>query len=318
MQLTCGFEPVAFTTSPPGAPLADGAVFCVVRSRITGSRLVSLPYADHCALLDNASSGLAQALLTSLRDLLENLRVRSAELRPPAPLPHAARELPRAESTFFWHVLDLAPDLPALRAALHRNSIHRKIRRAEREGLRCEAGRSAQLLRAFYELLLRTRRRHRVPPHPERWFKNLTACFGDALCIWVARFGERPVAAILTLRHGETVVFKYGCSDERFHPLGGVPLLLWRAIEDARSQGLRWFDLGRSAPEAAGLITFKSRWGARRHDLTYARFALRPADLDQRGLGPETAGAPLARRLLSVLPEPLFRAAGSFAFRHLG
>ncbi len=36
------------TTCAPDAPLTDGVVFCEVDSWLTGRRLVSLPFSDHC------------------------------------------------------------------------------------------------------------------------------------------------------------------------------------------------------------------------------------------------------------------------------
>src|SRR4051794_39851978 len=45
---TYGYRPVVMTSTPPGKPLSNGVVFCEVRSWITGPRMVSLPFADHC------------------------------------------------------------------------------------------------------------------------------------------------------------------------------------------------------------------------------------------------------------------------------
>ena len=47
LQKTYGYQPVAYTSSAPGAPLTNSIVFCQVRSWITGPRLVSLPFSDH-------------------------------------------------------------------------------------------------------------------------------------------------------------------------------------------------------------------------------------------------------------------------------
>ncbi|MEK7349845.1 MAG: hypothetical protein AAB177_03170, partial [Nitrospirota bacterium] len=44
LQTTYGYEPVAFTTSPPSRELKNALLFCVVRSWLTGDRLVSLPF----------------------------------------------------------------------------------------------------------------------------------------------------------------------------------------------------------------------------------------------------------------------------------
>lgn len=318
LQSTCGYEPLAFTTSPEGSALDTGTVFCVVRSPVTGHRLVSLPYADHCALLDNTAHDLATELQDAMPALLQRHRARYAELRPDQPLPEGSNSAERADSIYKWHMLDLTPDLSTLRANLHRDSIHRKIRRAERDGLRYFSGSGEELLRDFYSLLLITRRRHRLPPHPERWFRALRDGFGEAFRIRVARLGRRPVAAILTLRHRDTLVFKQGCSDERFHASGGTPFLLWQAIRESHELGLRQLDLGRSDAQASGLITFKNRWGAELRTLTYSRFSARLPHLASLGSSREAPSARLVRRLIAALPGPLFRASGELLFPHFG
>ena len=50
LHRTYGYEPVAMTTCSPDA-LTNAVVFCRVESRLTGRRLVSLPFSDHCELL---------------------------------------------------------------------------------------------------------------------------------------------------------------------------------------------------------------------------------------------------------------------------
>ena len=60
-----GYEPVVLTTTPLGKPLADGIVFCRVHSWLTGRRLVSLPFSDHCDPLVDTTDGLRH-LLTAL------------------------------------------------------------------------------------------------------------------------------------------------------------------------------------------------------------------------------------------------------------
>jgi lipid II:glycine glycyltransferase (peptidoglycan interpeptide bridge formation enzyme) len=210
------------------------------------------------------------------------------------------------------------PSVEALFKSFHKNSTQRKIRRAEREKLVYEEGRSQRLLDCFYGLLVLTRRRHRIPPQPQRWFLNLMECFGDPLKLRVAFRNGRAVAAILTLRHKDTLLYKYGCSDARFHKLGGMHLLFWRSIQEAKLQGLKVFDLGRSEWDNLGLIRFKDRWGARRVPLQYVRllesqqskdsFAQVRADWKQR----------LAKRFFPYLPDRLFRTAGDLIYRHMG
>src|SRR5712692_6936466 len=97
----------------------------------------------------------------------------------------------------------------------------------------------------FYMLLLLTTKRNQLPPQPRAWFRNLVECMSDKVQIRVARKNGAPIAAMLTLRHRSSVVYKYGCSDETFHSLGGMPFLFWRLIEESKASGAQQIDFGR-------------------------------------------------------------------------
>jgi CelD/BcsL family acetyltransferase involved in cellulose biosynthesis len=307
---TYRYTPVAFTTSPPGSPLANGLAFCDVRSWLTGRRLVSLPFSDHCEpLVDDPAD--VQKLVAGLQQRFHEQNWRYVELRPLQNLPGGAGAF-QASETYCLHQLDLNPDLETLFRRLHKDSTQRKVRRGEREGLTIQQGQSEALLDAFCHLQLVTRRRHQLPPQPRQWFRNLIDSFGEALEIRVASKDGRPIAALLTLQSKDTFVYKYGCSDETFHNLGGIPLLMWRSIEDAKRRGLRVFDFGRSDTGNSGLITFKDRWGTQRSTLTYLRY---PA-----GAPPSEAGwkLRLAKRIFERTPNSLLSAAGTLLYKHMG
>jgi lipid II:glycine glycyltransferase (peptidoglycan interpeptide bridge formation enzyme) len=193
--------------------------------------------------------------------------------------------------------------------------MQRKIRRADREHVVLDQGRSESQLREFYELLLLTRRRHRLPPQSFAWFSNLVSCFGERLTIHVARLNDRPIASILTLRHKDTVVYKYGCSDHRFHSVGAMPRLFWQAIVDAKSERLQEFDLGRSDETNFGLIRFKDHLGAVKTDVKYWRVSRRPAERTHQD---SILSFRFTQRLMVVLPDRLFRLAGEILYRHVG
>ena len=54
LRRTYGYAPVAYTTSPPADRLSNAIVLCEIRSWLTGRRMVSLPFADHCQpLIEN-------------------------------------------------------------------------------------------------------------------------------------------------------------------------------------------------------------------------------------------------------------------------
>jgi hypothetical protein len=305
-----GYEPIVYTSSPPGEPLADGIVFCRTRSWLTGHKLVSLPFADHCEpLVTNAEKG--EEILHSLHVALKEEKLKYVEIRPLTPDWFAVSELRRAD-VFCFHMLDLRPDLPTIFGGLQKSSIRRKIQRADREGLEYQAGRSELLLDKFYRMMVLTRRRHELPPQPIQWFRNLITFLGDALTIRVASHHGQPIASILTLQHDPTLVYKYGCSDARFHPLGGMPFLMWKAIQEAKSAGLEWLDLGRSDTYNGGLIQYKDRYGATRSELIYGRIS---AALPRKNS--ERHFTNIAQRAFGYLPDFLLTAAGRLLYRHL-
>jgi hypothetical protein len=165
----------------------------------------------------------------------------------------------------------------------------------------------------FYRLQVITRRRLRLPPQPFAWFRNLAECMGAKLKIRVASKDGTPVASIVTLQHGHSLVYKYGASDKAFSNLGGMQALVWRAVEDAKSQGLLEFDLGRSDWENEGLIRFKDQLGAARSTLTYWRY---PASAVAHGRGTWKVG--MAKRIFSRMPDACLTAAGKLLYKHLG
>jgi CelD/BcsL family acetyltransferase involved in cellulose biosynthesis len=294
--------------------LENGLVLCRVNSWITGRRLISLPFSDHCEPLVANAAG-ARSLANALEAALRTGNLRYVEVRAKLPL-QGPTEACLSTQTYCFHELDLRPGLDTLFANFHKSSTQRKIQRAEREGLTCECGRSPALLDAFWDLLLITRRRHGIPPQPKVWFQNLIACFGDALQIRVAFQARQPAAAILTIRQKDSLVYKYGCSDTSLNHLGGTQLLFWRAIQEASPQGLRVLDLGRSDCGNEGLITFKDRLGATRSTLTYSRFS---PSLDSGAFGTAGAGwaGRLAGRLAPRLPDRVLRLAGRVLYRHI-
>jgi lipid II:glycine glycyltransferase (peptidoglycan interpeptide bridge formation enzyme) len=316
LRRTYGYEPVAFTTCPPGEELRNAAVFCRVESWLTGRRLVSLPFSDHCDFLADDEAEVS-AIELALASQLQRENLRYVETRPLHSLD--SRMFGTCSTySYCWHHIDLEPSLDELFHSCHKDCTQRKIRRAEREELRYEEGQTESLLNSFYELVLLTRRRHTLISQPKRWFRSLIDSFGKSLKIRVAFKGKQGIAAILTLRHKDTLIYKYGCSDAQFHRLGGMHMLFWRSIQEAKRDGLCMFDLGRSECENTGLIKFKDRWGARCSLITYLRML---ASTQSKGAF-VPAGADwkerTVKKLLPHLPNRVLISAGGLIYRHIG
>lgn len=311
LQETYGYDPIALTTSAPSEPLTNALVFCIVRSWLTGNRLVSLPFSDHCEPLVEHPEHF-RTLSAFVERLRREKRWKYVEMRSADSLLDFAGSFGKAAS-YCLHRLDLRPGLDLLYRRFHNDCIQRKISRAEREMLTYEAGRSDALLHQLYGLLQLTRSRHRLPPQPIEWFRNLIACLGENACIRIASKASQPIAGILTLDHGRTMVYKYGGSDRRFNNLGGTAMLFWQAIKDAKLSGAEVLDFGRSDLDNPGLITFKGRWSAERSTLNTWR-----APLELSSPRREDVKLRCMKQVFARMPDSVLMLAGRLLYRHIG
>ena len=326
LRRTYGYRPIALTSCPPYVELTAGIPFCEVKSWISGSRLVSLPFSDHCQPLLKTPDDLS-GFIFYLEDHCRHLGYKYIELRPMDPARALAESQNRRKKQdqvsgcastlrthqeYNFHQIDLRADLRTIYDRFHKNCIRRKIQRARRENLEYEVGRSDSNLKNFYELLLLTRKRHRLPPQPIAWFRNLRDLFGERLVIRVVSHNGRPIGSILTLTHNKTIYYKYGCSDSAFHQLGAMPMLFWRTIEEEKCRGAERFDLGRSDLNNPGLSVFKLHLGAACSQMSYFRFWSHTPAVSSGN------SSYLTRKVFGRMPGSLAQFAGTLLYRHMG
>lgn len=311
LQMTYGYEPLAVTTSGPTEPLANALLFCLVRSWLTGDRLVSLPFSDHCEPLVTQRQEFND-LMAFVEDMRKARGLKYVEIRS-VDSALSFDDMFSRSTTYCLHRLDLRPDLKVLYRGFHKDCIQRKIRRAEREKLSYEVGLDKSLIERLYYLLQLTRARHRLPPQPIEWFHNLVACLGPNIRIRIASQAGRPLAGILTLSQGKHLVYKYGASDAAWNHLGGTAMLLWETIKEAKQSGFESLDLGRSDLDNLGLIAFKGRWAAEGTKLTTWKTPPVAASSQYARMMME-----YAKDMFGLLPAPVQSFAGRLLYRHVG
>jgi lipid II:glycine glycyltransferase (peptidoglycan interpeptide bridge formation enzyme) len=305
-----GYEPVVITTSPPRATLTNGLVLCRIKSWLTGRRLVSLPFSDHCEPLTHSREEF-DIVLAELKRRVKAGEWKYVEIRPISCEPSFDSELARF-GTYHLHSLDLSVTEERLFRNFHRDCIQRKIRRAEREKLQYEDGASESLLKKFYRLAVMTRRRQGLPPQPLKWFRGLIASFGQDLKIRVVSKDGLPLASILTLLHKKSMVYKYGCSDEAFNNLGGTALLFWKTMQEAKANGLEELDMGRSDIDSPGLVAFKEHLGASGRQINYWTYPQGPGGL------PSVWKKRLTGHIVSIMPDLALEMIGNVMYKHVG
>jgi hypothetical protein len=93
-----------------------------------------------------------------------------------------------------------------------------------------------------------------------------------------------------------------------------MPFLFWKAIQDAKVDGVQQFDFGRSDYDNEGLITFKDRWGSQRMGLTYWRLPSQSVS----GCGQWKRILKFAGPIFACIPDRLLAASGRVLYRHVG
>jgi len=267
---TYGYAPVYLATGHAGG-LPGMLPLMEVDSWLTGRRGVSLPFTDECEPLCGDRETFQKLFQSALKLGRERgwkyLECRGGErFFPgiPVSLGHYA------------HCLKLRADEKTLFAGLD-GGVRRAIRKAEKEGVKVEISREWGAVKAFYSLLVKTRKRHGLPPQPFSLFQNI---FRHVLrpnmgVVIVARQGHTPVGAAVYFQWGNRAIYKYGASDERFQHLRGNNLVMWEAIKWCGRQGLGSLHLGRTSLANPGLRKFKLGWGAEEGKIAYFKFDLR-------------------------------------------
>ncbi len=281
-----------------------------IESRLTGRRLVSLPFSDICppVLGDGAESSATAALGEALA---EERQQTGLDLTVHGSLPGAPQAF--VQPRFFRHLLPLTGDLAEVESGYSKSQVKRGIKKARREGLSVERRTDPAALDAFYALHLRTRRKLGVPTQPKRFIRRFEELFEAELgFVELVLDGGRPIAAAVFLTYNGTLTYKYGASDER--ELGKRPnnLLFAEAIRWACEAGLHTLDFGRTDCDNEGLRAFKRSWGAREEELAYTYFADREPSQEPR----------LRDRVMSGTirhsPPALSRLVGETLYGHFG
>lgn len=288
-----------------GIPLAR------VNSRLTGRRLVAVPFSDVCppAYAPDAGAEAVAALSQALADAHSGTGI-DVEVR------WRMQDVPGAHvvDRFLTHRLALQDDADAVLARASKSQVRRGIAKATREGVVATAGTDRAALADFYALHEQTRRRQVVPVQPRDFILRFEELFARGLgYVMISRHEGRPIAAAVFLQYGGTLTYKYGASDDEFLNLRPNHLLFAEAIRRGCAAGMSELDFGRTDPDNEGLARFKRSWGSEEEQLAYT-YVARDA--------PKNGGHGLAERIIAEAirrgPPSTGRVIGTALYRHVG
>jgi len=293
-----------------GERLVAGVPIAKIESRLTGSRLVALPFSDICSLVvaDDADGDAPTALATALADERRRTGLELTIHAEVAGVPDAY-----VGQGFVRHLLPLAADPAEVERSYSKSQIKRGIKKAQREGLVSERRTDVAALDVFYGLHMPTRKKLGVPTQPKRFIRRFAKLFDAGLgFVQIVNDGSRPIAAAVFLTYNGTITYKYGASD--VDALGKRPnnLLFSDVIGWACREGFHTLDFGRTDLDNEGLRAFKRNWGASEIELAYTYLTDEPPSLE----------VPLRNRIMTATiqrsPAGVSRLVGETLYRHFG
>jgi len=275
-------------------------------------RMVTLPFSHHVPPL--AEDPDVRVALTSA--LLEKARIdRHGSACVHAPVHEIAHPDFHGVTRNLVSILDLANfrsnDRP------WDASTRRNLKRARTAGLDIQRAYDEKDFVAFYDLLLKTRRRQGSPVYPRSFVMGLSKLPNARL--YVAVKDETPLAGVLILVQGSKAVYAYGASgdDQAVLQLRPNDLLFATVIQILAAEGIKSLDFGTTPSWNANLIRFKEKWGCKSDPLEYSYWFAdgsipRPEDIRMSVVGR------LASSLIKKLPLSVLGWISERSFRYLG
>ncbi len=310
LKKTYGYRPVYVISEEDGhvkalMPLME------VRSLLTGSKGVSLPFTDICDLLC-AGKDIFDRVVSFVKEYGKERKWKYIEWRGGDSFFGDAGSC----AEFFGHTLDLTRSEQEIFASF-RESNRRNINKAARDGVKAAIDNSMCGIGIYYRLHCNTRRMHGLPPQPFSFFKKIQELVinqGNGITM-LAWSGSTPVAGAIFFHFAGKAVYKYGASERIYQHLRPNNLLMWEAVRYYSEKGLKSLDFGRTETENQGLLQFKRGWGTTENTIRYFRYDLRKeafaGNMKSRLHGRHNA-------IFRHTPIPLLKLAGSILYRHIG
>ena len=226
----------------------------LVRSRLFGRHVVSMPFLDYGGLCTAGDREADRALLRAAVELASDQRaVLQLRHRGPRDL-----DLPASQEKVTM-LLELEPDADAMWRRLP-SKRRGQIRKGQRHGLVATAH-GPEGVADFYRVLSHNMRDLGSPLHPVGFFEALLEALAGRAEILVVRDGGTPVGAGLVIMDRDTVCVPWSSSLRSHFAHAPNQILYWEAMRRGIERGARRFDFGRSSVDS-GTYVAKREWGA--------------------------------------------------------
>jgi hypothetical protein len=287
-----------------------------VRSRITGKRLVSIPFATISDPLVTSERDMDELAAAAI-DLHDDSAMSYLEIRTLAAAPFVGTPLLGRTCLYKLHYIALTDDPEDLKKTFHRSCVRQRIARAMKSNLTVKAAEGESDIRDFYGLYLSLRKRLCLPPMPYGFINALWETFSPQkrVSVLLAMADNKAVAGVFLYKFKDRVSVEFATADETYRDVSPIHLLFWESMKRAVEEGYRVFDFGRTPVGNTALMEFKSHWGTEVSDVPHFYY---PSEMRRRiETRFDTFGYRLTRKICAHAPIYAFERLGRLCYRHI-
>lgn len=239
----------------------------LVRSRLFGSFLVSLPYLNSGGLIFQGPGSIHDELCHPLIDravqLADELDVKHLELRHEVRFEHPAFNHERTDKV---HMRLALPSSPDELMASFKSKLRSQVKKANENPFEVQFG-GEELLADFYKVFAHNMRDLGTPVYSKNLFREILSSFassntGSKAELCVVRLNRQPISGALLVHHAHRTEVPSASALREFNPTNVNMWMYWQLLQRAIEQGSVEFDFGRSTL-GAGTYKFKEQWGAK-------------------------------------------------------
>ena len=133
-------------------------------------------------------------------------------------------------------------DDDALLAQMHQKTRY-SVRLATRRGVNTEQCSDRTHVEEFYQLLEDTSNRNEFGIHSLDYYLDFVEIFGEYAHLSIAHYDGHVAAGLIAARFGDEAIYMYGGSSTEHRAHGAAFLLQFKAMQWARAQGSKVYDL---------------------------------------------------------------------------
>lgn len=298
--------------------ITAGIPLFLVKSWLTGNRLVSLPFAYYSDPLIKSKKEFDQ-LFAKVSEIFKREKVSYLEIkarRSVALLDEVSSLVP--VFCHKMHHLNLGGSLDDIWSEFDRSCIKQKIRRAETSSITIRSATSEDDIMSFWRLLVITRKRLGLPPQNCDYFKNVWKYLGHPKLtdFLIAEKNGEIIGGLNIFKFKDTIYLGHLASDVKFRVSGIDQYLIWKAIEIGIQENYKLIDMGKTSTLSSGLAKYKKRWGTEELDAPSFYYPC------LRGIASHNNENKKSYKIMSLvwknIPNKLSRLTGKFVYRHMG